>query len=237
MRVYSHSKAASEILTALDLAHLETQSPAEATLELRTAPRTLEGMLDDILRIAEAVGTPARGTDLLVRLRSRLNAAQDHVNPYIDGPAVLILGALNPLRVPGLWVPQLIERAGGQCPWNPTTAVPDAGAAAGPQMAYRTAGEAVTITPEDLERHPPKVVIFALRDVRMDEARAQVREFVKQDWFQALPAARSGRVAIVDGDAFAIPGPGLVGAFEFLVSFLNGREALIPADLKWLQHI
>lgn len=234
MRVYCHSKAASEILGALGLAHLETYRPEEATTEVRLGPiATVEGMLDAVLSVGEALGEPARAMDLLVRLRSRLNAAQDFVNPYLDGAPVLILEALDPLRVPGLWVPQLIERAGGQCPWNPTSAVPEAGAAAGPQMAYRTAGEAVTITPEDVERHLPEVVIFALRDVPMDEARAKVCECVNEDWFRGLPAAGSGRVAIVDGDALAIPGPGLVGVFEFLTGFINDRQAIMPKDLKW----
>lgn len=235
MRVYCHSRAASEILSALDLAHHSTPDPASATHHIRLEPiTTLEGMLDAVLDVGQALSEPARAMDLLVRLRARLNAAQDHVNPYLDGPPVLILDALDPLRVPGLWVPQLIERAGGQCPWNPTSAVPDAGAAAGPQMAYRTAGEAVTITPEDLDRHPPEVVIFALRDLPMDEARAQVCEFMEQDWFRRLPAARSGRVVLVDGDALSIPGPGLVGVFEFLVRYLNGLKTAIPASVSWI---
>lgn len=234
MRVYCHSRAASEILSALGLAHLAAPDPAGATQHIRLETiTTLEGMLDAVLAVGQALGEPARAMDLLVRLRARLSAAQDHVNPYLDGPPVLILDSLAPLRVPGLWVPQLVERAGGQCPWNPTTAVPEAGAAAGPQMAYRTAGQAITITPEDLDRHPPEVVIFALVGLPMADARVQVRESVQQDWFRRLPAARSGRGVIVDGDALAIPGPGLVGAFEFLVGFLNKREELIPGGFPW----
>ncbi len=247
MRVHCQSKAASEILQALGLSHLITPDRAEADLvvthaprpvpespkTLTLSPRTVEDVLDDILRVAEALGEPARGVELVVQLRGRLHAAQDFINPYLDGPAVLILDSTDPLRVPGLWVPQLAERAGGQLPWNPTTAVPDAGAAAGPQMAYRTAGEAMTITPEDLQRHPPEVVIFALRDLPMTEARAAVRGCANEDWFQRLPAARSGRVAIIEGDTLATPGPGLVEAFEFLAGFVNDRPELIPECIRW----
>lgn len=234
MRVYCHSRAASEILAALGLAHLSAPDPAGATHHIRLEPiTTLEGMLDAVLAVGETLGEPVRAMTLLVRLRARLSAAQDHVNPYLDGPPVLILDSLAPLRVPGLWVPQLVERAGGQCPWNPTTAVPEAGAAAGPQMAYRTAGEAVAITPEDLDRHPPEVVIFALANRTLDDARAAVREVTAQSWFQSLPAAAKGQVAIIEGEALATPGPGLVSAFEFLVGFLNKREELIPGGFLW----
>ena len=190
-------------------------------------------MLDAILQIGEQIGEPARATDLVVRLRGRLHAAQDFVNPYLDGPPVLILDSLDPLRVPGLWVPQLVERAGGQFPWNPTSAVEEAGAAAGPQMAYRTAGEAVTITPAQIEIHRPEFVIFALAGQSLDDARAAMRTFTAQDWFHSLPAAAKVQVAIIDGDALATPGPGQVDAFEFLVGFLNQREELMPQSFQW----
>lgn len=247
MRVHCQSKAASEILQALGLPHLMTpdrtqadlvvthapRSAAESPSTLTLSPRTVEDIFDDILRVAEALGEPARGLDLVVRLRGRLHAAQDFVNPYLDGPAVLILDAIDPLRVPGLWVPQLIERASGQFPWNPTSAAYEAGAAAGPQMAYRTAGEAVTITPTQAEMHRPEFVVFALAGLSLDDARAAVRKVTAQSWFQSLPAATKGQVAIIAGDALATPGPGLVDAFEFLVGFLNGREELIPATIQW----
>ena len=247
MRVHCQSKAASEILQALDLSHLMTPDRTQADLvvthalrpdpespsTLTLSPRTVEGTLDDILRVAEALGEPARGLDLVVRLRGRLHAAQDFVNPYLDGPAVLILDSLDPLRVPGLWVPQLVERAGGQFPWNPTSAVEEAGAAAGPQMAYRTAGEAVTISPAQAEMHRPGFVVFALADLSLEAARAAVRSFTAQDWFQNLPAARKGQVAIIAGDALATSGPGLVESFEFLVGFMNSREAVIPEEFPW----
>lgn len=233
MRLLCHSKAASEILGALGQSHLETVNSAEATAEISIHPRTIEDMLDAILQIGEQIDEPARATDLVVRLRGRLHAAQDFVNPYLDGPPVLILDSLDPLRVPGLWVPQLVERAGAQFPWNPTSAVEEAGAAAGPQMAYRTAGEAVTITPAQIEIHRPEFVIFALAGQSLDDARAAMRTFTAQNWFQSLPAARKNQIAIIEGTALATPGPGLVDAFEFLVGFLNGRKELIPATFQW----
>jgi len=246
MRVHCQSKAASEILQALGLAHLMTPDRTQADLvvthaprpdaespnTLTLSPRTVEDTFDDILRVAEALGEPARGLDLVVRLRGRLHAAQDFVNPYLDGPAVLILDSLDPLRLPGLWVPQLVERAGGQFPWNPTSAAHEAGAAAGPQMAYRTAGEAVTISPTQAEMHRPEFVVFALVGQSLEEARDAVREVTAQSWFQSLPAVHKGQVAIIAGDTLATPGPGLVEAFEFLVGFLNGREELIPEGLR-----
>ena len=250
MRVHCQSKAASEILQALGLAHLMTSDRTQADLvvthaprpaaespgALTLSPRTVEDIFDDILRVADALGEPARGLELVVRLRGRLHAAQDFVNPYLDGPAVLILDATDPLRVPGLWVPQLVERAGGQFPWNPTSAAHEAGAAAGPQMAYRTAGEAVTISPDEAQMHRPEYVIFALAGLSLEAARAAVRKVTAQSWFQSLPAARKGQVAIIAGDTLATPGPGLVSAFEFLVGFLNGRETVIPEDFAW-DHI
>ena len=48
-------------------------------------------------------------------------------------------------------------------------------------------------------------------------------------WWRDLPAARAGRVALVDGNQwFNRPGPGIVDCFEWLVAWLNGEPATHP---------
>src|SRR5690606_33471554 len=98
-------------------------------------PSTIEDVPVELLRDAEALGpsfVPA-GDRAMVALRERLFRAEEYVNPYEDGPAVAFLEWTDPLFCAGHWTVQLIERAGGRHPWNPTVAKPDAGAALGPQ--------------------------------------------------------------------------------------------------------
>src|SRR5262249_52332745 len=111
----------------------ERMSPRPAIVSLN--PATIEGVLDDHLAVGRAVGLERQAEEVVVGLRGRMYAAMDHVNPYTDGPRVAFLEWPDPIFVGGHWTPQLIERAGGQHPLNPTRPVESAtgaGAAAGP---------------------------------------------------------------------------------------------------------
>lgn len=201
-------------------------------------PTTIEGVFDDILRVGEAVGRERAAMDTLVALRGRLHSAQDFVNPYDEGPVVGFMEWTDPIFVAGHWTVQMIERAGGRHPWNPTEAVEEAGAAAGPQMAYRVAGKSVTVTPEAFAAQEPDSLIIAPCGLTLDQTRAATNELAEYDWFRNLPAVRNGRVALVDGNQmFNRPGPRLVDAFEFLVGFLNDRPGVIPVGFPWEQLI
>ena len=197
-------------------------------------PTTIEAVFDDLLRVGQAVGHEAQAVKSIVELRGRLHSAQDFVNPYTEGPTVGFLESIDPLRAAGLWTVQLIERAGGKHPWNPTTAAEDSGAAAGPQMAYRSAGKSVTVTPAQFAAEGPEFLVIAPCGLDLDQTKAAAAELATQDWFQSLPAVKAGNVALVDGNqSFSRPGPRLVDAFEFLVGFLNDRAGVIPVGFAW----
>lgn len=197
-------------------------------------PHTIEAVFDDLLRVGEAVGLEDQALRASVELRGRLHSAQDFVNPYTEGPVVGFMEWTDPIFVAGHWTVQMIERAGGAHPWNPTSAKPDAGAAAGPQMAYREAGKSISVTPEAFAKERPEYLIIAPCGLTLDQTRAATSELAAHDWFQNLPAVQRGNVALVDGNQmFNRPGPRLVDAFEFLVGFLNERPDVIPVSFPW----
>lgn len=192
-------------------------------------PHTIEAVFDDLLRVGEAVGLQEQAMQASVELRGRLHSAQDFVNPYTEGPVVGFLEWTDPIFVAGHWNVQLIERAGGRHPWNPTVAAEDAGAAAGPQMAYRSAGKSITVTPAQFAAEGPEYLVIAPCGLTLEQTKAETAKLAEQDWFQSLPAVKNGNVALVDGNQmFNRPGPRLVDAFEFLVGFLNDRPEVIP---------
>jgi ABC-type Fe3+-hydroxamate transport system substrate-binding protein len=199
------------------------------------APDTIEGVLDDHLIIGRAVDLERQAGDAIFELRGRLLAAESFVNPYTEGPIVGFLESTEPLTAAGLWVAQMIERAGGRHPLNPTTPRTGAGAAAGMQAGLRSAGRPVRIPPELFLAVRPDVLIVAPRDRSLDEAYANACNLRdKAPWWADLPAARAHRVAVVDGrHAFTRPGPRLIDAFEWLVGWLNDRPELIPPGFPW----
>ena len=201
---------------------------------LSLSPETVEGVLDDVLRVGEAIGRVEAATRAAVALRERLFAASEHVNPFDDGPSVAFLEWTSPLFVGGHWVPQLIERAGGRHPLNPTVPRESAGAAIGPQMAERVAGKSVVVSPDAFDASKPDWIIICPCGVDLHAAIVMAKDLAQHDWFRETPAARSGRVVVVDGNQmFARPGPRLADAFEFLVGLINDRPDLIPSGFPW----
>ncbi len=197
-------------------------------------PQTIEGMLDDVLRVGEAIDAGARAQQAMVRLRERLWRAQEFVNPYLDGPVVGFLEWTDPIYVAGHWNVQMIERAGGRHPLNPTRDPDIGGVGAGMQAGDRLAGPSIRVPTEEFVRTQPEFVIIAPCGLTLDQSRAEARRLGAQSWFSELAAVRHNRVAIVDGNQmFNRPGPRLVDAFEFLVGFLNDRPAVIPEGFPW----
>lgn len=202
---------------------------------LALSPLTLEDILDAVLTVGEAIGRAHLAQDRAVGLRARLFSAQEYVASFdARQPVVGFLEWADPLVIAGHWRVQMIERAGGSVPWNPTVPGPGSGAAAGPQQAQRRAGPPISITADAFSARDPDVIIVAPQSQPLDSARATASELVRQDWCKGLRAVATGQVFAVDGRThFFRPGPGVVEGLEWLVGCLQGRPELMHA-LPWM---
>jgi ABC-type Fe3+-hydroxamate transport system substrate-binding protein len=197
-------------------------------------PHTYEAVLDDIITIGRAVGMEPQARQTLIALRERFFRAADHVNAFAAQPKVAFLEWADPPFIGGHWTPQLVERAGGLHPLNPTQAMEGAGAGAGGQMAHRTAGKSIRVPPELIERLAPDFIVVCPCGIALRDVRAHLASVERSDWWRGLAAVRQGRVALVDGNQmFNRPGPRLVDAYQWLVGWLNDRPELIPAGFPW----
>lgn len=197
--------------------------------------QTVEEILDEMLMLGKAIGLEDRAVHAVVDLKQRMDRAQEHINPYIDGPVVGFMEWTDPVFVAGHWTVQLIERAGGQHPMNATVILPGSGAAVGPQQAQRVAGHSIAVSPEDFAASRPEHLVIAPCGLSLEQSRAEAERLYRScAWFRDLPAVRNNRVAVVDGNQmFNRPGPRVVDAQEFLVGWLNNCEHLIPEDFPW----
>jgi iron complex transport system substrate-binding protein len=197
-------------------------------------PTTIEAVLDDVLTVGQAVALGARARREVVSLRARLARAQEHVNPYAHGPVVGFLEWTEPIFVAGHWTVQLIERAGGSHPLNPSVPRAGAGAAAGLQMGERLAGKSARVSDETFAASRPEAIVIAPCGLDLERALQETVSLSRRSWWHDLPAVRNGRVTVVDGNAmFNRPGPRLVDAFEWLVGWLNDRPELMPREFPW----
>lgn len=198
-------------------------NPAPRVLSLN--PQSFEDVLDDLARIGVAVGLEREAREALVALRNRFFSAADFVNPYEEARPVVFLEWIDPLFAGGHWTPQLIERAGGAHPLNPTAPMENAGMGAGGQWAHRLAGKSRRVEPADVVASAPEFLIVCPCGLDLDTTERELRAIAGADWFRALPAVRAGRVALVDGNQmFNRPGPRLVEAYEWLVWWLGGKR-------------
>ena len=176
-------------------------------------PARLEDVFDDLLTVGEAVGLDRNAQQAMVRLRGRYWAARDWVNPYIEGPEIAFLEWMDPLFVGGHWTPQLITDAGGRHSLN----------APGAKSRQIDATELIESMPDRL--------IICPCGFDLETTRREIDVLRGQSWWSMLPAVMDGRVELVDGSQmFNRPGPRLVEAFEWLVSWINDLPQLMPAD-------
>lgn len=205
-----------------------------SVLSLR--PETVEGVLDDILEIGKAIGLERAAMHAVVGLRERADRALEYVNPYTEGPVVGFMEWTDPIYVAGHWSVQLIERAGGRHPLNETIAKPGSGAAVGPQQAERIAGHSIAVSSNVFSAVKPEVLVIAPCGLTLEQVLAETERLSEQAWFRELPAVKTGKVAMVDGNQmFNRPGPRLYDALEFLVGFVNELPKLIPEEFPWKQ--
>lgn len=180
-------------------------------------PASVAGVLDDVLRVGEAVGRRDAGHAAMVRLRERYWTAVDYVNAFVDGPTTLVLEWLDPIFVAGHWTPAMVEHAGGR----PLLA--EAGAASR-QVGF---DEVVAAAPER--------IIVAPCGFDLDRTRAEWRALAERDGWRELAAVRSGRVVLMDGNALlSRPGPRLVEVFRWLVAWLNDRPEVTAEGMAGL---
>jgi len=162
---------------------------------------TLDGVLEDIAKLGEALELRDEAEELLAGLRYRLRRAAARHAAARARPRVLVLEWVDPPYVAGHWVPELVELAGGT----------DVAGAPGEPSRQRSW--------VDLSALEPDLVLVAL--CGFDVARARVE----------LDAVRGGaarallrrRVEFIDGSAYTSrPGPRLVDVAEILARLMIG---------------
>ena len=164
---------------------------------------TLEGMFDDLRRVAAALGRDDTAARVIKDLRDRL-AVVAHAVAGLPRPRVACLEWLDPLFNAGHWVPEQVRIAGGE-------------------DVLGSAGErSREILWDDVLAARPEIVIAM--PCGWDAPRA-AREA------EALGPIRGARVIGVDGAAyFSRPGPRLVDGVELLASIFHPEAVAAPDD-------
>jgi iron complex transport system substrate-binding protein len=168
-------------------------------------PSTLDEVLDCIVRVGTATGTDAVAIDLVDGLRARL-AAVEAATSGLARPRVFALEWSDPPFNGGHWVPEMIERAGGES-----------------VLAARGV-DSVRVSWEQIADVDPQVVVFMPCGYGTEEAAEEAKPLLERPEFVGIEALYA-----VDANAFfSRPGPRLVDGVEILAGALH-PGAVAPA--------
>lgn len=195
----------------------QTTIEGQAVRLVSLHPRRLEDVLGPIVPLATLLQHPDRGHSLLKVRSSRLLALSMHVARYLvrhggERPRVLLAtvdgdwprpdSSPPELRLPGRWMPDMIDAAGGL-----------------PLLAEAGDDDRAS-TPEVLRRAQPDVLIVGASSLATAVA-ATTQLAAAAEW-QDVPAVRDGRAwALRFDELLTQPSPRLVDGVEVLLRIIS----------------
>jgi iron complex transport system substrate-binding protein len=167
-------------------------------------PQDLGDVWRDILWVGEESCRGPQGEALVGEIGARLGALQRQLPPSADRPRVALLEWLQPFYVGGHWVPEMIQRAGGE------------------DVFGRARTPSFKIAIDDLIEAAPEVLLIAPCGYGAPQARDEYKSMSFPEAWDAIPAVRNGRVYALEANSyFSRPGPRLVTGVEALARLLH----------------
>lgn len=162
-----------------------------------TSGTTLDGVLEDVVRVGHALGEDGRAAALVAALARRIAAAEALGRARPRRRAVALIWPDPPVVAgEGTFVGDVLSRAGFS------------------NVVPKSAGDWPRVSFETLASWNPDLVV---RPETRENAGAFARAFADARW-RLVPAVKEGRVVALPGDLLERPGPRLVEALERLAA-------------------
>jgi len=171
------------------------------------SPLTIDDVLCDTGRVANALAAPERAEAVVADLRRRLAAVAAAATGASRRPRVVHIEWIAPLMVGGHWIPELVEIAGGEH-----------------RLGVR-GGRTAPIAWDEVRDYDPDVVVIAPCGFEIGQSMRDRALLEALPGWRETSAARAGRILVADGNAFFNrPGPRLVETAEILQAAISGRR-------------
>jgi iron complex transport system substrate-binding protein len=170
---------------------------------------TLSEMLEEVVRLGEATGMEDHAHELRGELEGRLATVRAAVSGT-GSPRVIALQRLDPPRVGGFWIPEMISIAGGEDVAGDPGLNP-------PKVGW---GEMESLRPD---------VVVVMPEVPLSAVQAQAMEHWEQ-----IAGIGATRLYALDGTLFREPGPRLVDGVEMLGHVLHPDLVDPPGNVDFM---
>jgi iron complex transport system substrate-binding protein len=212
---------APDLIVTQDLCHVCAASPDDlATALSRFAqrpqvlclnPQDLGDVWRDILWVGEETCRGNAAESLVKRIGAHLGQIERLLAGAAERPRVAFLEWLQPFYVGGHWVPEMIERAGGE------------------DVFGRPRTPSFRVSLQDIVEAVPDILLIAPCGYNADQARAEYLGMSFPEQWSAIPAVRSHRVYALEANSyFSRPGPRLVTGIETLAKAFHPSLEVSP---------
>lgn len=210
-------QAQPELILSQDLCHVCAITPDQLQGAIGSMPRqptvltlnpnTVLDVIDDVVRIGDAAGRSAEGHRLAAHLHHRLDAVHRRLQTISHHPRVVCIEWLSPLYVAGHWVPEMVQRAGGQ----------DALAQPGDPSRVVTWDEILAAAPD--------VIIVMPCGFSVEKTHTELLQLMQHPDQWRLSPALAEHTYLVDASSyFSRPGPRLIDGIELLATILHPSD-------------
>jgi len=168
------------------------------------APYSLGDVLNDMGRVAMALGVGATGIEMVSQLNRRMADIAHEVSTATLRPRVACIEWIEPMMAAGNWMPELIAMARGE-------------------NLFGVAGEhSPWMKFEEIVAADPEVIIIVPCGFDMQRTIEEMPALTSRPEWGNLSAVRKGQVYIADGNQyFNRPGPRIVESLEILAEILH----------------
>jgi iron complex transport system substrate-binding protein len=174
--------------------------PAEV---IALEPNTLADVMRDIERVAETLGVPERGQQLVASLMARMGAIAQRTHT-LPRPRVATIEWIAPLMSGGNWMPELVEMAGGE------------------NLFGEKGHHSPWLNWEELAAADPDVLVVLPCGYDIPTSMREMEALTSLEGWSSLKAVRENQVYITDGNQyFNRPGPRLAESVEILAEILH----------------
>lgn len=170
-------------------------------------PTRLDDIWADVHRVGESLGRTADAANVVADLQSRIAEITKRSLACVGHPRVISIEWIDPVMIGGMWMPELIERAGGF------------------PLVTRPGDHAPTLTKEALSRLVPDTVLIKPCGFPLERTLEEISVLHTSLPWESWRAVQEGHVYVADGNAyFNRPGPRIVDSLEILAACLHPED-------------